>query len=129
MVSLVVSVNSLPSISYQKFGDIFLLFLLAKYFLAMGLLARVVYRSSAHLANSLDPDGVGELLLLRALPLPHAGDDHDDDDHGGDDDDDHGGDVDDNDGGDDDDNGGDDYGNGFGSYDEEPLTKRVFTGQ
>ena len=31
--------------------------------------------------------------------------------------------------GDDDDNGGDDYGNGFGSYDEEPLTKRVFTGQ
>ena len=73
----------------------------------MGLLARVVYRSGAHLAISLDPDGVGELLLLRALPLPHAGDDHDDDDNGGDDDD------------------NDD----FGSDDEEPLTKRVFTGQ
>ena len=35
----------------------------------MGLLARVVYRSSANLAISLDPDGVGELLLLRALPV------------------------------------------------------------
>ena len=67
----------------------------------------MVYRSGAHLAISLDPDGVGELLLLRALPLSCTGDDHDDDDHGGDDDD------------------NDD----FGSDDEEPLTKRVFTGQ
>ena len=82
----------------------------------MGLLARAVYRSGAHLAISLDPDGVGELLLLRALPLPHAGDDHDDDDNGGGDHD-------------DDDNGGDDDDNVFGSDDEEPLTKRVFTGQ
>ena len=84
----------------------------------MGLLARVVYRSGAHLAISLDPDSVGELLLLRALPLPRAGEDHDDDDNGG-------GDLDDNDhfGSDDDDN------DDFGSNDEEPLTKRVFTGQ
>ena len=66
----------------------------------------MVYRSSAHLAISLDPYSVGELLLLRALPLSCTGDDHDDDDHGGDDDD-----------------------NVFGSDDEEPLTKRVFTGQ
>ena len=90
----------------------------------MGLLARVVYRSGTHLAISLDPDSVGELLLLRALPLPHAGDDHDDDDNGGGDhdDDDHCG--------NDDDNGGDDHDNeDFGSDDEEPLTKRVFTGQ
>ena len=44
-----------------------------------------MYRSGAHLAISLDPDGVGE-LLLRALPLPCADDDDDnaDDDNGGD---------------------------------------------
>ena len=81
----------------------------------MGLLARAVYRSGAHLAISLDPDGVGELLLLRALPLSCADDDddNDEDDHCRDDDD----------------NGGDDDDNVFGSDDEEPLTKRVFTGQ
>ena len=89
----------------------------------MGLLARVVYRSGTHLAISLDPYSVGELLLLRALPLPCAEDDdgNDDDDNGGDDDGDHCG--------DDDDNGGDDDDNVFGNYDEEPLTKRVFTRQ
>ena len=89
----------------------------------MGLLARVVYRTGTHLAISLDPDSVGELLLLRALPLPCVDDDddNDDDDNGGDDDEDHCG--------DDGDNGGDDDDNVFGSNDEELLTKRVFTGQ
>ena len=61
--------------------------------------------------SALIPTALASYFYCERYPS-HAGDDRDDD-HGGDDDN----------GGDDDDN---DY---FGSDDEEPLTKRVFTGQ